>query len=195
MLFVPQPGGEKPGPISCSRRSGIPQWPPRAAISTTPAYLQVRMRWRVRPPHRAQAPPCSAKRIRSGAKSLIYKGGGACARPAVLSHAAGANEHCIGFARVGQAQRSRREPLPIFTPKAAGTKPFGCRAPRTIRRMAGAWRSPTGMPAYNPGRAMIVRFMPSFRENTPRDNEARSKRNSLRRAILDRKVRKIRSNS
>src|SRR3954453_19209717 len=52
----------------------------------------------MRPPLIAQAPPCTAKRIQRGAKSLIYKGGGACVRPAVLGHAAGANEHCLGVA-------------------------------------------------------------------------------------------------
>src|SRR4051812_18672177 len=50
----------------------------------------------MRPPHIAQAPPCTAKQNWSGAKSLFHKGGGACARPAVLSHAACANEHCLG---------------------------------------------------------------------------------------------------
>jgi hypothetical protein len=53
----------------------------------------------VPPPHIAQAPPCTAKRIQSVAKSLIYRGGGACVKPAVLDPIADANEHCTGFAR------------------------------------------------------------------------------------------------
>ena len=52
----------------------------------------------MRPPHIAQAPPCTAKQSQSPPKSLIYKGGGACARLVVLSHAAGANAHCLGVA-------------------------------------------------------------------------------------------------
>src|SRR3982751_2588852 len=52
----------------------------------------------MRPPHIAQAPPCTAKRIQTNVKSLIYKGGGACAGSVIFDHAAGANEHCLGVA-------------------------------------------------------------------------------------------------
>ena len=50
------------------------------------------------PPHKAQATPCTAKQSQSGTKSLICRGGVACARPSGLGHAAGANAHCLGVA-------------------------------------------------------------------------------------------------
>ena len=95
----------------------------------------------MRPPHIAQAPPCTAKQIQTNVKCLIDKAGGACAASVVLDHAARANEHCIGCAPEHSTNCGRRD-----TPSS---------------RHAGIM--------VRDG-AVSVMFMPSFREKRPRGN-------------------------